>query len=298
MDLGLIWCLLFGALISPTDPIAVLPILRRMNAPRRLASEIAGESLFNDGIGVVVFVVLLHVAAGGHDVTAGEALLLLAREAAGGLAFGLLLGYVGYLLLRSLDNYPVELLITLAMVSGGYALAWELDISGPLAMVVAGLLIGNHGRRFAMSELTREHLDHFWELVEMVLNAVLFVLIGLEVLALMEGFSMRRLAAGLIAVPLVLAARLVAVAGPVRVLRLFRPFPRRAIGVITWAGLRGGIPVALALSLPPGRGSAGHTVGAPRDLIVVMTYVVVVFSILVQGSTIKHLVRRIPPDGD
>ena len=280
LDLPWIYCLLFGALISPTDPIAVLSILRRAGAPKSLATKIAGESLFNDGIGVVVFIALLGLAApGGHAAGAGRVLLLFAVEAVGGVLLGLALGYAGYRVLKSIDNYGLEVLVTLALVMGGYSLAQALHTSGPLAMVVAGLLIGNHGRQFAMSAEVREHLDTFWELIDEILNAVLFVLIGLEVLVLrLTGWY---LLAGLIAIPLVLLARLATVGIPVRLLELRRPFAPRAVRVLTWGGLRGGISVALALSLPA---------GPARELILTMTYMVVAFSILVQGLTVKRLV--------
>jgi len=280
LPLPLMACLLFGALISPTDPVAVLSMLEHMRAPKDLENQIAGEALFNDGFGVVAFVVLLHVA-GGRAAGTGEAMVLLAREAGGGLAFGLLLGWAGYLILKSVDDYPVEILITLAMVAGGYALAWELEISGPLAMVMAGLFIGNRGRRIAMSDKTRQNLDRFWELIDVFLNAVLFVLIGLEVLAISDTLTGSHLLAGAVAVPVVLVARLVSIGVPQTALRTFRKYPPRALAILTWAGLRGGIPVALALSLPH-----GHA----RDVLLSVTYVVVAFSILVQGTTVRPLI--------
>ena len=288
LKLQFIHCLLFGALISPTDPISVLAIMRKVGAPKRLETRIAGESLFNDGIGVVVFLTLAGIAFEGRAVGAGQIVGAFAAEAVGGIALGGVLGYVAYRMLKSVDNYQVEVLVTLALVAGGYALAGAIHTSGPLAMVVAGLLIGNHGRRLAMSLRTREHLDTFWELIDEVLNAVLFVLIGLEVLVLREGFSWRSLLAGAVAVPLVLLARLASVGIPVAVLQRFRPFGRWAVPILTWGGLRGGISVALALSLPAGTPARKSV----RETILTITYVVVVFSILVQGLTIKPLVRR------
>ena len=286
MGLGLGWihCLLFGALISPTDPISVLAILRRVGAPKSLRARMAGESLFNDGIGVVVFVTVLRIAAGAADVGPGQVTYLLAVETLGGVALGLALGYAAYRILKSVDEYHVEVLVTLALVLGGYALARAIHTSGPLAMVAAGLLIGNPGRRLAMSARTREHLDLFWELIDEILNAVLFVLIGLEVLVLT--LSANYLLAGLIAIPLVLLARLVTVGVPVAILHRTRPFSRHAVRILTWGGLRGGISVALALSLPRALGG-GHV----REPILTITYVVVAFSIVVQGLTIKKLVR-------
>lgn len=275
-----VYCLIFGALISPTDPIAVLAILKTTSAPKSLATKIAGESLFNDGMGVVVFTVLLGIAAGGGTFAAGEVVLLFVEEAIGGVVFGLVIGWLAYRLLRSVDNYTVEILITLALVSGGYALASAIHTSGPIAIVVAGLLIGNRGRRLAMSEATCERLDSFWELIDEILNAVLFVWIGLEILIL--AFTWNHLLIGLLVVPIALASRFLNVWSAVNILKFRRTFSRNATLIMTWGGLRGGISIALALSL-----AAGST----RDLIVSITYVVVVFSILVQGLTIKKLIK-------
>ena len=282
IGLSYLYCLLFGALISPTDPIAVLSILKTAGAPKSLEMRITGESLFNDGVGIVVFLVILEMATGAHEVSAGHIGLLFVQEVIGGVLFGLGLGYLAYQMLKSVDNYQVELLITLALVAGGYALADALHLSGPIAIVVAGLLIGNHGRLFGMSEKTRAHLDVFWELVDEILNAVLFVLIGLEVLVLT--FTKQYLLASLLIIPLVLFARFVAIGIPVTLLRPFRAFSPGAVRIMTWGGLRGGISVALALSLPPGR---------ERDVILAITYAVVVFSIVVQGLTLERMVKRI-----
>ena len=275
----LIAAFLFGALISPTDPIAVLGILKKANAPKRLEIKITGESLFNDGVGVAVFLVLLAMAESGR-VTPGDVGWLLLQEAVGGILLGLVLGYGAYLMLKSIDQHNVEILITLALVMGGYAVADVLHTSGPIAVVVAGLLIGNQGRHLAMSDTTREYLDTFWELIDELLNAILFVLIGLEVLVL--SFRDEYLFAGLLAIPLVLFARFISVSLPVQLFRLFEDLTNRATLILTWGGLRGGISVAMALSLP----------ASPyRDAIVTMTYIVVVFSILVQGLTIERLIR-------
>jgi CPA1 family monovalent cation:H+ antiporter len=283
LDIAFIYCLLFGALISPTDPIAVLGILKTVGAPKSLETKITGESLFNDGVGVVIFLVLLGIAASG-EVSAGEVALLFVEEALGGALFGLLIGWIAYRMLASVDNYQVEILITLALVMGGYSLAGALHLSGPIAIVIAGLLIGNHGRVMAMSDHTREHLDTFWELVDEILNAVLFVLIGLEVLAL--HFQPNYLLAAIALIPMVLLARLISVGVPITLMRRLREFTPHAIKALTWGGLRGGISVALALSLPP---------GPERDAILAVTYVVVVFSILAQGLTVGRLFRRIAP---
>jgi CPA1 family monovalent cation:H+ antiporter len=272
----------FGALISPTDPIAVLAILRRAGVPADLETIITGESLFNDGVAVVVFTIVLDAIHGGVSSGAVAVVKLFLREAVGGAAFGLLLGIVAYRMLKSVDNYTVEVLITLAVVTGGYAAAQQLHTSGPIAMVVAGLLVGNQGRAFAMSERTREHLDTFWEMTDEVLNAVLFVLIGLEVLVIR--FDRVSLFAALAAIPLVLAARAGSVAVPLLAMRVRRRFPPFTLRLMTWGGLRGGISVALALSLP----------AAPwRDAVIGLTYGVVVFSILVQGLTVGRLAARV-----
>jgi CPA1 family monovalent cation:H+ antiporter len=282
MGLGLpyVYALLFGALISPTDPVAVLAILKRARTPKDLQTLISGESLFNDGIGVVVFTVILGVAVSGH-ATAAHVAELLVVEAGGGIAYGLLLGYVAYQLLRRVDDYAVEILITLAVVTGGYALALRLHTSGPLAMVVAGVIIGNRGRALAMSDRTRESLDTFWMVVDESLNAMLFVLIGLEMLALELRWEL--LVAGLVAIPLVLTSRLASVAATISAVRIRRAVKPYTIRLLTWGGLRGGIAIALALSIPP---------GPERDLILAMTYVVVVFSIVVQGISVEPLAAR------
>jgi monovalent cation:H+ antiporter, CPA1 family len=280
IPLPLIYCLLFGALISPTDPIAVLGILKKADAPKSLETKIAGESLFNDGVGVVVFLALLGIASGKEEVTARTVFGLFATEAMGGAVFGFGAGLLAFWMLKNIDSYQVEILITLALVAGGYALADRLHLSGPIAIVVAGLLIGNHGRYFAMSEQSRRHLDTFWELVDEVLNAVLFVLIGLEVLILK--FTGGILLAGCIAVPIVLMARLLSVGLPVALMRRFREFSPNVVLIMTWGGLRGGISVALALSLP---------MVPAREVILPVTYAVVVFSILVQGLSIGWLLK-------
>jgi len=281
LHLPLLYCLLFGALISPTDPIAVMGILKSAGAPREPELVLAGESLFNDGVGVVTFALLLAMLTSGVTPTLGQGLGLLLHEAGGGLLFGFVLGYVTFLLLKSVDNYQIEVLLTLAAVMGGYALASKLHVSGPLAMVVAGLIIGNHGRELAMSDTTRRYLDMFWELIDAILNAVLFVLIGMEVLLVV--FSVSELAAASVAIMVTLLARLLTVGLPVRVLRTAFNLPRGSWKVLTWGGLRGGISVALALSLP---------FGPKRDTVVALTYCVVVFSILVQGLSIGYVARR------
>lgn len=281
LPLPLMYCLVFGALISPTDPIAVTGILKSAGAPRNLELVIAGESLFNDGVGVVLFSLLVGVLASGQLPTPAEAGLLLLKEAGGGIAFGLAVGYITFRLLRSIDQYQVEVLLTLAAVIGGYALAGHLHVSGPLAMVVAGLVIGNHGRALAMSDKTRQNVDMFWELLDEIFNAVLFVLIGMEVILI--PFPAGTTLAAVVAITVTLLARALTVGVPVSLLgKLFR-LPTGSGKVLTWGGLRGGISVALCLSLPA---------SPERDIVLRLTYCIVVFSILGQGLTIGRLVRR------
>ena len=281
LQLPLLYCLLFGALISPTDPIAVMGIVKTAGAPKNLELVIAGESLFNDGVGVVIFSLLLGVLVSGTTPTLGDGLLLLLQEAGGGIVFGLVLGYTTFLLVKSVDNYQVEVMLTLAAVTGGYALATRLHISGPLAMVVTGLIIGNGGRALAMSDTTRRYVDLFWELVDEILNAVLFVLIGMEVL--LVTLSLSTFAAAAVAMIVTLAARALTVGLPVGVLTGLFKLPQGSGWVLTWGGLRGGISVALALSLPA---------GPERDVVLALTYCIVVFSILGQGLTVGRVVRK------
>jgi len=283
LPLDFIYCLLFGSLISPTDPVAVLGILTKAGLPKSLETNIVGESLFNDGVGVVLFATVLSVATAGTGAAEPARVLgLLLREGVGGLALGVGLGVVVYQLLRNVDNYTVEVLLTLALVTGGSALAARLHTSGPLAMVVAGLIVGSQQGRRGMSDVTEDYVDKFWELIDGVLNAVLFALMGLEMLVLR--ISGQYIGAGLAAVALVLLARLVSVSIPLSFLRGRREFSEFNLAVLTWGGLRGGISVALALSLPP---------TMPRELLVGITYVVVVFSILGQGLTIGPLAARL-----
>ncbi|MGY8994684.1 MAG: cation:proton antiporter, partial [Rhodospirillales bacterium] len=276
---ALMTALVFGALISPTDPVAVMGILKTVKVSPSLQTKIAGESLFNDGIGIVVFSVLVSIAfpiAGDPgQVSVSAIALILAEEALGGAVLGGLAGYGTYQLLKSIDDYVLEIIITLALVTGIYSLATNIHSSGPIAVVVAGLFIGNTGVRYAMSEKTKEHLLDFWHLFDEILNALLFTLIGFEVLAM--DFHNTYLMAGLAAIPIMLGARLLAVSVPVLRLSWHQEFTKGAIPVMTWGGLRGGISVALALSLPA---------GSERDLILSATYIVVIFSVVVQGLSI------------
>ena len=282
IELPLIYCLLFGALISPTDPIAVMGILKTAGVPKNLELVISGESLFNDGVGAVIFSLLIGVLTMEATPSLEQGVTLLLREAGGGLLYGLVLGYITFRFLRSVDNYQVEVMLTLAAVMGGYMLANKLHVSGPLAMVVAGLVVGNHGREFAMSDTTRLYVDMFWEMIDDILNAVLFVLIGMEVMIV--SFSLNLALAAVLMIVLTLAARALTVAVPVVAFQGFFRVPKGAATVLTWGGLRGGISVALALSLPP---------GPQRDIVLALTYCIVVASILVQGLTIGKLAHRV-----
>ncbi|MFT7527869.1 MAG: CPA1 family monovalent cation:H+ antiporter [Arenicella sp.] len=281
-DLPYIYCLLFGALISPTDPIAVMATVKRLGVSKDLETTIAGESLFNDGVGVVVFVVLLMLLQTPGDIDAAHIGIIFLEEAVGGIVFGLVLGALGYYLINTIDNYKVEVLITLALVMGGYALAMYLHTSGPIAIVVAGLLTGSVLREHAMSDQTRQSVDDFWELLDEILNVILFALIGLEMLII--PFELQWLWAGLALIPIIVIVRVVAVGLPVQLIRLKRTLAPHLVKILAWGGLRGGISVALALSLPAGE---------PRDLILFLTYIIVVFSIVVQGLTIGPFIKKL-----
>ena len=282
--LPFIWCLLFGALISPTDPIAVMGILASAGAPKSIETVIAGESLFNDGIGVVIFVLLLGILSSGDIPTANYVAHTLAVEAGGGIIFGLVLGAILYYMIKSIDSYQEEVLLTLAGVIGGYALASYWHLSGPLAMVMMGLMVGNRGRELAMSDKTRHYIDLFWELIDEILNAILFVLIGLEVVVI--AYSSNLFIAGGLTIIIALLARLIVVGMTTKTFSRQLKLPEGAWKVLTWGGLRGGISVALVLQLPS---------GTERDILLALTYAVVVFSILVQGLSIGKVAKMIQP---
>ncbi len=310
LDVPFIWALVFGSLISPTDPIAVLSILKTVKMPKSLETKIAGESLFNDGVGVVVFTLILAIAmgsgAGGHALfgefqlagpimaaaPAGgsigilDVIELFVVDAVGGAVLGGIAGWITYKMMARIDEHAIEILISLACVAGTYALAQRIEIlghhlSGPIAVVVAGLMIGNKGASVAMSEHTQQYLFGFWEMIDEILNSVLFLLIGLEILVL--GLVPEYALIGAVAIPLVLLARLCAVYVPMKIIGTFKSFTKGAVPVLTWGGVRGGISVALALSLPENE---------YKPLILTATYAVVVFSIIVQGLTIKKVVER------
>jgi CPA1 family monovalent cation:H+ antiporter len=281
-DIAFIYCLLFGALISPTDPIAVLGIMKKVGAPKKLEIKIVGESLFNDGVGVVIFLTIYQIAKGGADISALDISKLFLIEVVGGLALGLVLGWITYKLLKSIDDYPTEVILTLALVMGGSLLAQKLHVSAPLAMVTAGLLIGTDVvRTKSMSEMTELYLDKFWELLDVLLNAVLFVMIGMELLVLT--FNSSYLIAGFIIIPLLLLTRYLSLLLPVKLYAKKLDFVPKTGLIVTWGGLRGGISIALALTL---------TQEMERELFLVITYIVVVFSILVQGLTVGNLIKK------
>ena len=284
VDISLPWAMVFGALISPTDPVAVLSTLKAVRVPKSLEIDMIGESLFNDGVGVVIFAVILSLAVGYHGGSVdwpGIAELFVV-EALGGALLGLVAGYIAYRAMLAIDDYPIEVLISLALVTGAYALASKLHLSGPIAVVVGGLLIGNRGAAHAMSDETQRYLFGFWTLVDEILNSVLFLLIGLEVLVLRYDPSFVWLA--LVSIPLVLLARLLAVSVPVLALSARQDFVRGTIPVLVWGGLRGGISVALALSIPE---------VAEKSVLLAATYTVVVFTIVVQGLSLRRLVQRV-----
>ena len=284
LHVDFIYCLLFGALISPTDPIAVLGILKQAGAPKRLETKIVGESLFNDGVGVVIFLTIYKIAdLGIENVSALEVVELFGLEVIGGIVLGLILGWITYRLMKSIDDYDIEVIITLAAVMAGTVLAQKLHISAPLAMVTAGLVVGNDTvRDSAMSETTETYVDKFWELIDILLNTLLFVLIGMEMLVLT--FELEYLLAGFIAIPLVLLCRYISLLIPIKFFEKKLDFVPKTNLIMTWGGLRGGISIALALGL---------TQVMERDLFLVITYVVVVFSILFQGMTVGKLIKKL-----
>ena len=284
LGVPLVYCLLFGALISPTDPVAVLSALRQVGVPTSLEARIAGESLFNDGTAVVAYLTLLGLASGNASITVASTLQLFATEVLGAIAFGLAVGYVAFRMLRRVDSYSVEILITLALATAGYAAAEAAGVSAPIAVVLMGLMVGDRGRREAMSAETRQRLFGFWQVLDELLNLLLFGFIGLEMMTV--SFSAVQAGAGLAGIAIVLLARLASVGAPVWLTPRLRKYQRPATVIMTWGGLRGGISIALALSLPefPGRAAVIST-----------TYAVVIFSILVQATSLQRIARRVLP---
>jgi len=283
-EIKFIYCLLFGALISPTDPIAVLGILKKAGVPKKLETKIVGESLFNDGVGVVVFLTIFQIAVMGEgNVTPLDIIGLFGKEVIGGIVLGLILGWITYRLMKSIDDYDIEVIITLATVMAGTVIAHKFHLSAPLAMVTAGLIVGNDTvRGSAMSKITESYVDKFWELIDILLNTILFVLIGMELLVLT--FEMEYLIAGLISIPTILVCRYLSLLIPVNLFKKKLDFVPNTNLIMTWGGLRGGISIALALGL---------TQEMHRDLFLVITYVVVVFSIVIQGLTVGKLVKKL-----
>lgn len=283
LSVNFLYCLLFGALISPTDPIAVIGILKKAKIPSSLETKISGESLFNDGVGVVLFITFYEIAKIGLDNTSlWDVIWLFIREAGGGILLGWVLGYLGYWALKSIDNYVVEVMITIAIVMGGYSIAEKLEVSGPLAMVIAGIITGNKSMDLGVSDVTRDYLNKFWEMMDEVMNAILFLLIGFEMLIV--AFNLTLLWLGCITILIVLFARYISVKLPIMVLKKQKPFEKNAIPILTWAALRGGISVALALSVPK------YMYG---EMFVTITYIVVLFSIIVQGLTIGKFAKKL-----
>ncbi|WP_217514968.1 cation:proton antiporter [Vibrio metschnikovii] len=290
IQLDLIYCLLFGSLISPTDPIAVLAIVKKLNAPKRISTQIEGESLFNDGFGLVIFVTLFTIAFGHETPTIGSVTVLFAQEALGGIAYGFLLGLLFHYLISATDDHSMELLLTIGIPTAGYVFADVIHVSGPLAMVVSGIMIGNWTRFIGFSKESEEHLDHFWELVDEFLNGVLFLLIGMSML-LFE-FHQEDWILMAFAIPLVLCARYLSVWISYLGFKRFRHYNPWSVRILTWGGLRGGLALAMALSIPAGVMVIPDKLIDVKELVMVMTYAVVVFSILVQGSTITPMIEK------
>ncbi|URK03384.1 sodium:proton antiporter [Pasteurella multocida] len=290
LPIDLIYCILFGALISPTDPIAVLAIIKNLKAPKRLSMQVEGESLFNDGVGLVIFTTIFAVAFGGHAPTLAGITELFLQEAVGGILFGLVIGFVAHLLISSTDDGSLEILLTLTIPTAGFMLANMLHVSGALAMVVAGILIGNWTRHTGFSKQSQLYLDHFWEMIDHFLNSLLFLLIGLALL--LVDFGAQGFILLILAIPICLIGRYISVWMPFKVMQRFRSYNPYTLRILTWGGLRGGLSLAMALSIQKGMLYLEHIGMDVRDLLLVMTYAVVTFSILVQGSTIETMIKK------
>lgn len=289
LPMDFIYCVLFGALISPTDPIAVLAIIKNLRAPKRLSMQVEGESLFNDGVGLVVFITIFAVAFGGQEATFGGILGLFLHEAIGGILLGFALGFVAHLLISSTDDGSMEILLTLTIPTAGFMLANNvLHVSGALAMVVAGIMIGNWTRHSGFSEQSQRYLDHFWEMIDHFLNFLLFFLIGFALL--LVDFNIYGIVLMILAIPVCLACRYASLWIPFKVLQRVRTYNPYTLKIMTWGGLRGGLALAMALAIPA---KTAYVSGIDvKDLILVMTYSVVMFSILVQGTTIEPIIRK------
>ncbi|AMW17183.1 cation:proton antiporter [Glaesserella parasuis] len=289
LQIGLIYCIVFGALISPTDPIAVLAIIKNLRAPKRLSMQVEGESLFNDGVGLVIFVTIFAVAFGGQEASFGGIMSLFLHEAIGGILFGFVLGFLAHILISSTDDGSLEILLTLTIPTAGFMFANNvLHVSGALAMVVAGIMIGNWTRRSGFSEQSQRYLDHFWEMIDHFLNSLLFFLIGFAIL--LVDFNIYGIMMMILAIPICLASRYISLWLPYKVLQQFRTYNPYTLKIMSWGGLRGGLALAMALSIPAKTAYANGI--DVKDLILVMTYSVVMFSILVQGTTIEPMIRK------
>ncbi|MDE3933382.1 sodium:proton antiporter [Glaesserella parasuis] len=289
LQIGLIYCIVFGALISPTDPIAVLAIIKNLRAPKRLSMQVEGESLVNDGVGLVIFVTIFAVAFGGQEASFGGIMSLFLHEAIGGILFGFVLGFLAHILISSTDDGSLEILLTLTIPTAGFMFANNvLHVSGALAMVVAGIMIGNWTRRSGFSEQSQRYLDHFWEMIDHFLNSLLFFLIGFAIL--LVDFNIYGIMMMILAIPICLASRYISLWLPYKVLQQFRTYNPYTLKIMSWGGLRGGLALAMALSIPAKTAYANGI--DVKDLILVMTYSVVMFSILVQGTTIEPMIRK------
>lgn len=290
LQIDLIYCILFGALISPTDPIAVLAIIKNLKAPKRLSMQVEGESLFNDGVGLVIFTTIFAVAFAGHEPTTTGITSLFLQEAVGGIAFGFVIGLIAHFLISSTDDGSLEILLTLTIPTAGFMLANMLHVSGALAMVVAGILIGNWTRYVGFSKQSRLYLDHFWEMIDHFLNSLLFLLIGLALL--LVDFTYQSVILLILVVPICLTGRYISVWMPFKLMQRFRTYNPYTLKILTWGGLRGGLSLAMALSIPKGTLYLEHIGMDVRDILLVMTYAVVTFSILVQGTTIEKMIKK------
>lgn len=290
LELNFIYCMLFGALISPTDPIAVLAIIKNLKAPKRLSMQVEGESLFNDGVGLVIFITIFTVAFGHTEPTVGSILGLFFHEAIGGILFGLALGFIAHLLISNTDDGSLEILLTLTIPTAGFMLANVLHLSGALAMVVAGIMVGNWTRKKGFSEQSQRYLDHFWEMIDHFLNSLLFFLIGFALL--LVDFTLQGFALMLLAIPVCLIARYFSLWLPFKLMQQFRRYNPYTLKILTWGGLRGGLSLAMALSIPKGAAFIGDTGIDIHDLLLVLTYAVVMFSILVQGVSIEKIIQQ------